>query len=102
MSRKPDLVPAIGAYARPYRIWTREHCAFEDFPQYRDGGPAMVTVGAYSVSYVTGSGIDGVELRIHTIDGAPGFRLVALYATELEARRVAFNLGAIAFMAYES
>jgi hypothetical protein len=103
-----------------YRIYTHEHISFDALPSYRDGGPATVVVDGYSMSTSSVSGfssrsvlaaddgmhtlslskpIRGDECEItrfdkHPLDGTK-------YAIERDAKRAAFDAGALAFMVYE-
>lgn len=89
-----------GAYR--YRVWDKWVCEYDDFPHYRNGGPSMVSINGWCVSYTTESGVDGVLLRLVQYD--KGVEIARYeprrFYCEDDARRVAFAVGAIAFMVY--
>lgn len=111
----PPLRRAL-SWSRPYRLWTAGYgIPFEAFPQYRDGGPAMVTLDgpkAWGVSCETSSGYSGpcpVMLRVSRINGRGPASTVerhplygTRYADHTAARRAAYDAGCLAFMAYEA
>jgi hypothetical protein len=104
-----------------YRVYTVEHIEFDALPQYSDGGPAMIALGAYNVSYRT---LDRMFSSAAVIAADDGMHVLSIfttlydadgmyagsakheldgtrYPTQLDARRAAFEAGAIGFMVYE-
>jgi hypothetical protein len=112
-------VPKLQSDGR-YRLYTSEHLDFDALPSYRDGGPSLVVVDGYCMSTSSVSGfssravlaaddgmhtlslskpVRGFEWDItrrdkHPLDGTK-------YATAPDARRAAFDAGAMAYMVYE-
>lgn len=109
---KPDLVDR--EFRGGFRVYTRQHCSFDRFPARNDGGPSLVTVDGWGVSYSTdvshlygGERTDTqVKLSIAKNHGdEEGFEFHALngtkYDTTRDAQRAAFDAGALGFMVYE-
>lgn len=121
--------PAIQGEREPwrdgrYRIYTHEHLDFDALPSYRDGGPATVVVDGYSMSTSSVSrvlssasviaaddGMRTLNLSTPILDGEGSTAVITgfdkhpldgtRYATDVDARRAAFDAGALAFMVYE-
>src|SRR6478735_7911205 len=90
-----------------YRLYLVDVAPFDSFPAYEHGGPSTVTVGDWCVSYAMGGGIDGYELHVYrsfSDESAPGEHhplYGTVYPTAHDARRAAYEAGALAFMVYE-
>lgn len=104
-----------------YRIYTVEHIDFDTLPQYRDGGPPMIAINGYNVSYSTLSRMFSSANVIAADDGLHGLSIFTTlydqdgmyagserheldgtrYATQRDASRAAFEAGALGFMVYE-
>lgn len=101
----PDL--AKNSVTRDYRLYDRTHCDFDDFPSYREGGPATVVHAGWGVSYSMPHGDEKrVELNAYKYEGEEeGFAKHELdgtfYDTMEDATRAAFEAGLLAFMVYE-
>lgn len=98
-------------FASPFRgghtLYTVDDVPFDHFPQYADGGPAMVVVDGWNVSVSTGAHIDGAvsgafkvlietpytTLR-HPLDEKP-------FPTQEAAKQAQYEAGLIAFMVYD-
>lgn len=126
LTATPDLQGEQWAsgYDGRHRLYTHEHIAFDALPDYREGGPATVTNGDWSMSvssvcvalsspsvaaealanpatrYTLNASRDGhyeagrYVSERHPLDGTT-------YASDRAARRAAFDAGIIAYMVYE-
>lgn len=110
----PTSVPAAQGINR-YRLYTVEHLPFGALPSYRDGGPASVAMPGWSKSTSTVSRLfsssevvaDGtVTLNLrHYQPVTGGYEPHALdkttYATQADADRASYEVGASAYMVYD-
>ena len=93
----PEVRQTLPGRSRPYRLFTREHCDFADFPARR-----TVVVDGWGVSYSHTYGEEGWELRAyrapytgehHDLHGS-------YWAEQDYAKQAAFQAGLLAFMIY--
>lgn len=98
----PDLQQTLPGRSRPYRLFTVDHCDWEDFAPER-----VVVNDRWGVSYRHTYGRDGWVLSVYDVSGMPeeGIEYHALNGTEYdskeEASRAAWEAGVLAFMIYE-
>lgn len=95
-------------YDGRYRLYTVDHLPFDALPAYSDGGPAMVAVGEWCVSYVVDHSTDwACTLKVYRAAGAAGTAdehhplYGATYTDIRDAERAAYEAGALAFAVYE-
>lgn len=103
----PDLQQTLPGRSREYRLFTRDHVAFDTFYGIHN----LVTCDRWGVSYSQELDPDWkrtgkTELRVYDVRSTPGeTEKHALYGTtylsEVAARRAAFDAGVLAFMVYE-
>lgn len=94
-----------------YRLYTVEDLPFDAIPTYRDGGPAKVSMPGWSKStssmcpiFSSPSVIAADDRRITLslrLNGEPHPLDKSTYATQDEADRAAYEVGASAFMVYD-
>jgi hypothetical protein len=97
------LPPLEGVSRRKYRCYGIEHVPFDTYPDYWDGGPSIVVRDGWGVSYRSGGGIQGYELRAYRVPfpGAKHELHGTRYADQRSATRAAYEAGLLAFLVYE-
>lgn len=100
---------------RTHKVHTAaEGIAFDAFPQYKDGGPSMVVLPGWGVSYGSLSRLFSSPSIVAADDGKVTLSAYAApytgekhpldgtkYPTEVDARKAAYEAGLIGFMVYD-
>lgn len=100
----PEIKQTLPGRSNPYRLYTVEHCDWEDFA----GKASTVTSTRWGVSYSHTYGEDGWTLQVYDVsnmseEGVEHHEIHGqVFDTQAEATRAAWEAGVLAFMVYLS
>jgi hypothetical protein len=106
----PEIQQTLPGRTTPYRLFTVEHCDWEDFAPAGLARPPVVTLAPWGTSYTqemdenwerTGM----VEMHVYDVRSVPGETVKhplygTTYPTQEQATRAAWEAGVLAFMVY--
>jgi hypothetical protein len=99
----PTIRQTLAGRSNPYRLYTIEHCDWEDFA----GKATPVVSTRWGVSYSKTYGEDGWTLQVYDVknieEGVEHHEIHGqVFDTKEEATHAAFEAGVLAFMVYLS